>query len=162
MHKAIIISIGTFLGFHAMAETRVTEPTQACSLLNEVGLQGRKWSNYYGQEFGCSSPYKDIGAAFPLPNNIAYYVKGSSEKASNFKIVLNVNDPSNASSAHKELQIASGILAKKVAQVNQNQPILNAIAEGRNFSQKTGNSTITVIKEVWPTGKGYEIRVSIE
>ena len=85
------------------AELLVTAPSQACTLLNEVGLATNGWKNEYDQEYGCSSDYKQLGTGSPLANNLAFYVEGNSSSVMQVYLMLNVNDETTASTAHQEL-----------------------------------------------------------
>lgn len=161
MLKVITILIGILTSTYATADLTVTTPEQVCNLVAEAGLKTRGWKNHYDQEFGCSSPYKDIGSAFPLPNNIAFYAEGNRTSASLVKLVLNINVPSAASLANKELQKAVAILIPKVTGEKASQSLLKTIGQGKSASMKIGSSTVKVVRDNWPTGKGYEIKVIV-
>ncbi|WP_139231720.1 DUF6030 family protein [Azotobacter beijerinckii] len=151
-----------FFSSPALAELKSTTPAQVCNLMIEAGLSTGGWKNHYDQEFGCSSPYKDIGSALPLPNNLAFYAEGNRDSVKSVKLVLNVNDRSTASSANKQLQKAAAILFQKITSEKIPQPIMNAIINGKGISQKAGISQVEVIRDNWPTGKGYEIKIVIK
>lgn len=161
MRRVMAILIGTLVSTYAAAGLKVTAPDQACNLVTEAGLKTRGWKNHYDQEFSCSSPYKDIGSAFPLPNNLAFYAEGSSTSVNLFKLVLNINVPSAASSANKELQKAVTILIPKVTGEKASPSLLKAISQGESTTMKIGTSTVKVVRDNWPTGKGYEIKVIV-
>lgn len=161
MRRVMTFLMGALFSTYATAGLKVTAPDQACNLANEAGLKTRGWKNRYDQEFGCSSPYKDIGSAFPLPNNLAFYAEGNSTSVNLVKLVLNVNAPSAESSANKELQKAVTILIPKVAGEKASPSLLKAISQGKNTSMKIGTSTVKVVRDNWATGKGYEIKVII-
>lgn len=139
----------------------LSAPSQACSAMDSLGMHAGDWKNRYEQEYGCSSPYKDIGTAKPLPNNIAFYGEGTSQKVTKVKLVLNVNDPKNATAAITELKSAASLLTKKFTNTNISQQITNAISEKKAASQRIENSIISVQSIDWPTG-GYEIHVAIK
>ncbi len=137
--------------------------TQAtCSYLNEAGMRTRGWKNFYGSEYGCSSPYKEFGSGFPLKNNLAYYVDGGSNKARILKLVLNVNNKAEAKSAHAEMLKAAITLSKKAVASDLPQSIKVAINRGTKAKAKVGNVSIELIRIDWPTGKGYELKLFIE
>jgi hypothetical protein len=161
MRKSIAILIGILTSTYATAGLKVTAPSQACNLVSEVGLKTRGWKNHYDQEFGCSSPYKDIGSASPLPNNLAFYAEGNSSSVNLVKLVLNINAPSAASTANKELQKAVTVLIPKITGEKASPSLLKAISQGKSTSMKMGSSTVKVIRYNWPTGKGHEIKVIV-
>jgi len=139
----------------------VTIPTKACELLQEVGLPTSDWKSEYDQEYGCSSNYKQLGAGSPLANNLAFYVEGNSSSVLQVYLMLNVNDKVTASTAHQELIKSAKVLSLKETGQQLPQKLIDAIKNGSNVSQKIGNATVEIVRKVWPTGKGYEIKVSI-
>lgn len=138
------------------------DPSQVCDYLSSFGLATRGWKNQYDKEFGCSSPYKEIGAGAPLANNIAYYVEGGRTTANRAKLVMNINNKGSAESAHRELLKVAENLSPKVTGVGLPKEIAAAITNGTNASRTAGPSTIEVIRINWPTGKGYEVKVFFE
>ncbi|CAA9889869.1 conserved exported hypothetical protein [Candidatus Methylobacter favarea] len=146
----------------ASAELLNTAPSQACILLNDFGLATSGWKNEYDQEFGCSSDYKQIGSGFPLANNIAFYVEGNNNSVVQVNLMLNVNDRTSASSAHQELLKAAKILGNKQTGKQLSQKLIDAITKGSNTSQKIGNATVDIVREDWPTGRGYEVKVTLK
>jgi len=146
----------------AKADLLVTTPSKACELLEEVGLPTRGWKNEYDQEYGCSSDYKQLGSGFPLANNLAYYVEGNSSSVMQVYLMLNVNDGTSASSAHQELLKAAEVLSIKETGKQLSQKLINAINKDSNESQKIGNATVDIVRNDWPTGRGYDVKVVIK
>ncbi len=146
----------------ANAQLLITEPSQACVLLNETALTTNGWKNEYDQEFGCSSNYKQLGSGFPLANNLAFYVEGNNNSVVQAYLMLNVNDRTSASSAHQELLKAAKILSNKQTGKQLSQKLIDSITKGSNTSQKLGNATVDIVREDWPTGRGYEVKVTIK
>lgn len=146
----------------ANAQLLITEPSQACVLLNEAGLATNGWKNEYDQEFGCSSDYKQLGSGFPLANNLAFYVEGNNNSVVQAYLMLNINDKTSASSAHQELLKAAKILSHKQTGKQLSQKLIDAITKGSSASQKIGNATVDILREDWPTGRGYEVKVTIK
>ena len=140
----------------------ISTPAEVCSLLNEHGLATRGWRNPDGLGFYCSSPYKQIGAGFPLANNLAYYVDGTSTTVRQVKLVLNINDRNTATAAHNELLNAATALTLKVIGAQLPKVVRSAITSGGKASQKVGSAIVEVNRIDWPTGKGYEVKVIIK
>ncbi|WP_165595539.1 hypothetical protein [Methylovorus sp. MM2] len=136
-----------------------TSPIKVCSFLKEVGLATRGWKNLYENQFSCSSRYKEIGTGFPMANNLAYYVEGESSLATQAKLVLNINNKSETSSAYSELINSSEVLSKKITGEKLPSSISTAIKSGKPIQAKLGKSTIEITRDNWPTGKGYELHV---
>ncbi|ACN18053.1 conserved hypothetical protein (plasmid) [Desulforapulum autotrophicum HRM2] len=131
-------------------------PNDACSFLNPI-LVTRGYKHDFEDEYHCSSPYKDIGASSAgLPNNLAYYVTGTSNVADTVKLVLNYNQPASASAATKELAAASRTLALKATGNEIPANVLSAISAGRAAVETSGEFTHEVKRDNWPTGRGYE------
>lgn len=161
MRKVItsIILISLFSVTSAEASLAITSPASVCALLNNIGLATGSWKNFYDNEFGCISPYKEIGPGFPLANNLAYYVEGDKNSVTGAKLVLNVNTKSQATSAHSALLRATEALSIKIAGVELPQVIKDAITEGTPVKTQVGKTAVEVKRDNWPTGKGYELHV---
>jgi hypothetical protein len=142
----------------ANAELLVKTPDQACSQLNEIGLKTGSWN----QEFGCFSGYKQIGTGAPLANNLAIYYEGNSSMITMAYLMLNINDKPTATVAHKELLKAAEILIKKQAGKVLSKKLSDAIINGANASEKIANTQVEVERSDWPTGRGYEVKVSVK
>lgn len=137
-------------------------PTKACAYLSDVGLGTRGWKNDYDDEYHCSSPYKEIGPGSPLANNLAYYVEGSRGAVKRLKLVVNINNRVQQAAALSELQVAAKLLASKILGVALPSAAINALKSGTQGSWKVGQNTVSVKRDNWPTGKGYEIHFVIE
>lgn len=142
----------------AMADLLVKTPDQACTQLNEIGLKTGGWN----QEFGCFSSYKQIGSGSPLANNLAIYYEGNNSIITIAYLVLNINDKPTSMAAHKELLKAAEILIKKQAGTPFSKQLSDAITNGINASEKIGNAQVEVERSDWPTGRGYEVKVSVK
>jgi hypothetical protein len=164
MQNIFITSILFFLliSTPAQASLAITSPASVCPLLSRNGLATGNWKSFYENEFGCISPYKDIGSGLPLANNIAYYVDGDKNTVTQTKLVLNVNNKSQATSAHSALLSSSEDLSIKVAGVKLSPSIKNAIKKGRPIKSMLGQTLIEFKRDNWPTGKGYELHVTFK
>lgn len=143
----------------ASAAFQSIDPSIVCGYLSNSGLATRGWKHQYDNEFGCSSPYKEIGAGRPLANNLAYYVEGGPSEAKIVKLVLNINNKASASAAYAELVEAAQTLSPKLTGEKLPSEISSAITDGKNASVNAGGTTIRVLRIDWPTGKGHEINL---
>ena len=135
------------------------KPQDACAYLSQVsGLQTRGYKNQYEDTFGCSSPYKELGAGSPLANNIAYYVRGNSQNANELKLVLNVNAAQSAKEAHAALLQYSDELTQKALGVPMPKDARSAILSGKAGKWTLGKAKVELVRENWATGKGYELK----
>ena len=141
----------------ANAELQISSPREVCDLLKHTGLSTGEWKNSYG--YGCNSPYKEIGSGFPLANNLAYYVDGDRDSVVQAKLVLNINNKSQATSAISALLSSSEVLSVKLTGNKLPQTIKSAIKSGKPIQTKSGKTVIEVKRDDWPTGKGYELHV---
>lgn len=136
-------------------------PSEACAFLNTT-LVTRGYKHDFDDEYHCSSPYKDIGASSAgLPNNLAYYVTGTSDVADTAKLVLNYNQPSSATTATKQLIAASKMLSLKATGNDATANVLSALSAGRPAVEASGEFQHEVKRDDWPTGRGYEIHYII-
>jgi hypothetical protein len=108
------------------------------------------------------SPYKELDAGNPLANNLAYYVDGNASAATQLKLVLNVNNRAAAKSAHSELLKATDALSIKSTGQRLTQQLREAIQQGKKASGKVGMCVVEIMREDWPTGKGYEVHVTFK
>jgi hypothetical protein len=140
----------------------IQEPEEACALMKEQSLITRSWRELSGDEYGCTSPYKELGVGNPLANNLAYYVTGTRTKVTELRLVLNVNNRSAATSGHAALLKAAEVLCTKATGGKLPKAVENAITAGKPVSAKSGKVAIAVLRKDWPTGRGYEIHVVLE
>lgn len=129
----------------------------ACNYLPALATRG--WRNDFEDEYGCSSPYKDIGAegATGLPNNLAYYGYGKAETVERLKLVVNYNVPGNPGAATRQLVEQAKLLSQKAAQTSLPASIEKALRDGKAATADTGNVHHEVKRDEWPTGNGYEV-----
>ena len=164
MRINIVVSM-VFLCFTANvanAELKTTSPTDVCSFMKENGMATTGWKNYYENDFGCSSPYKDLGYGYPLANNLAFYVDGNAKTVDQVYLMLNINNKALATNAHEELLKASELMCVKATGYNLPQALKTAIINGQNASDKIGDAFAEISRKDWPTGKGYEVKVLIK
>ena len=151
-----------FMCCSAQAEILLKDPASTCAALDDVGLKTRGWKDRGGSDYGCTSPYKDIGPGYPLPNNLAFYAEGKKSSVKLVKLVLNVNKPEHAKTGHEALFRAAEILSKKATGEPLSKALKTALLSGKRVKEKFGDSNITVIRDNWPTGLGYEIKIVFE
>lgn len=133
----------------------------AKGFLEELGLRPPAWQKLYGDTYGCSSPYKELGEGFPLPNNIAYYLTGNREQISELKIVLNVNAAAKRDAAHVEFAKAAALLYESAVGTKPNENFSKTMTAGNNVSGTAAGYGFELNRIVWPTGKGYELQFII-
>ena len=141
---------------NSTAQVSGWKPQDACAYLS--GLQTRGYKNQYEDVFGCSSPYKELGAGSPLANNIAYYVGGNAQNANELKLVLNVNSAQSAKETHAALLQYSDELTQKALGAPMPKEARSAISSGKSGKWTLGKAKVELVRENWATGKGYELK----
>lgn len=136
-------------------------PFDACNvLIDEEGFTPHDsgYHQYEGSdEFGCSTPYKDLGNE-GMPNNIALYASGMTvSTVDSVYLVLNVNVPKNTSRDLKYFSKMCGSVA--VGLVGQQAGKFSSeVLKGKPFSYAEDGYGYKLEKENWPSGKGFEYR----
>lgn len=141
---------------------RNSDPSSACRYLTTLGMNSRGYKISYDDEYYCSTPYKDIGTGFPLPNNIAYYVEGDRAAARQLKLVLNINIRQQAKEAHEVLVVTARTLTQKALNLQLPTEIDHALINGRNGKWQISQAQIEVVRLDWPSGIGYEVKFLIQ
>lgn len=161
LKKLFLIVASLAIATSASAEILTPEPSKACALLADAGLKGRKWVDDYGDgSAGCASDYKDIGSSSAgMANNLAYYVTGAGSSANEVKLVLNYNQPSHSASGTAALLAASKKLSQRALGAGLPDSVAKLIKKGEGGSEQVGKGVVEVVRDDWPTGKGYEVKV---
>lgn len=159
MLKILAAPLVLLFSTNCIADLKQTAPEPVCALLSDSGLKGRKWTDYGDGSSGCASNYKDIGSGSPLANNLAFYATGNGSTVGQVKLVLNFNQPNSKAAATKSLLAASSELAQKALGAKLPPSISKAIETGTPTSVEVGTGSIEVLRDTWPTGRGYEIHV---
>lgn len=159
MKQIIFVMTSIIIATSANAELPVTDPAIACGFLRDAGITTRKWFSDNGNDYWCASDYKSIGNAFPLPNNLAYYVEGSESSVKLIKIVININNPLSPKTAHAALLAAAQELQLKLFDSELPGSYADAITRGNQISGKIDGTDIEVQRSNWPSGNGYDIKI---
>ena len=138
-----------------LADLKQTTPESVCAFLSNLDLKGRKWTDYGDGTSGCASNYKDIGSGSPMANNLAFYATGSDSTVDQVKLVLNFNQVKSVGMSISALGKAS----EKLSLEALGAPLPNSINLGQPLTAAAGTGTIEVVRDNWPTGKGYEVQV---
>lgn len=143
------------------------DPQKACKWLNDSGFKMNSYSKLEWPEgnwnYGCFSSYKIlVGGGMP-PNNIAYYVYGNKDTVRELQLFLNVNYKPKAKAAQWILSNFSDDLFQKAFGFHLPPKIHTAIERGEPGKWKIKKGIIIqLIRDNWPTGKGYSLNFSIK
>lgn len=161
---AVVLLIG---GFAQMQPSYASQgqpfsPLDACNALaDEAGFTPNKsgYSELYDGIFTCATPYKDTQGGV-LPNNLAMYGKGGPDQVTRLKLMLNVNVKANAARDTKEL---GRLCQRMIETLTGTTPagFATKVATGAPFSMTHDGYRVYLEKDVWPTGKGYELNCAI-
>ena len=82
-----------------------------------------------------------------MANNLAYYVDGGKNYVTQAKLVLNVNNKSQATSAHHSLLISTEVLSEKITGVKLPQSIKQVILDGKQIKSILGKTDVEVKRD---------------
>jgi len=161
----ILVTLGLALLFAmpSLADFKNDKPSTACNYLADIGLKTEGYKTSYSEnDYACVSPYKELGSGWPLKNNIAYYVEGSANSIRTLYLAINVINKTEATSTHAKLLEYGNQLTQKALGQSLPKGTQEAVLKGKPGEWTLVGSKIKVIRNDWPTGKGYEIMLSIE
>jgi hypothetical protein len=143
-----------------------------CLILEDKGLSGRSpinsqlWRNYYEDEYGCISNYKELEASSPYKaaNNLSFYVNGDSKRANKIYLSLNINDRAKKISALNSLKETSSTLYKRIAKKELPKDVLNHIDKAKPLKRNIDGYDVKVELEGNPQDKkhSYSVQFIIE
>ncbi|MBB4866832.1 hypothetical protein HNP46_005739 [Pseudomonas nitritireducens] len=131
-------------------------PITACNALaDEPGFSPSNWSELYEGKYTCGTKYKDLGQG-ALPNNLSMYGMGTKAEVTRVRLMLNVNVKSRAGQDQKTL---AGLCTKMTEALIGDVPqgYAGKIAAGTPFESDFNGYRVALTKEVWKTGKGFEL-----
>lgn len=145
----------------ALAALPIADPNQVCGYLEQENLPTRGWKVQDESYASCSSNYREIGnVGLGLANNLAYYATGQGNTVTETKIVLNLNQPQSPAAALQALLQASQALSVQMFGKRLPGEIAQAIQSRKGgVTEVFQGASISVVRDDWPSGKGYEIQV---
>lgn len=159
MRKVFAAPLVLLFSASCLADLKQTAPESVCAFLSNLDLKGRKWTDYGDGTSGCACNYKDIGSGSPMANNLAFYASGSDSTVDQVKLVLNFNQVKSVGMSISALGKASEKLSLEALGAPLPNSIKKAIVLGQPLTAAAGTGTIEVVRDNWPTGKGYEVQV---
>ncbi|PSR56642.1 hypothetical protein AHMF7605_25680 [Adhaeribacter arboris] len=137
-------------------------PYKAKEVLVTEGIKTGHYQPSFDDECAASSTYFEIDDDL-LANNIAYYIEGNSHAAVRLKLVLNVNDPAKADSAHNKMVSCANLLYRFAMNQDIPKTIVDALYMGKSKELQIGNKQILFYKDSWPDHrmKGYSLKLTI-
>jgi hypothetical protein len=137
-------------------------PQEAKDFLIEKELPTGHYKTHDDKNWYASSPYYEVGTGL-FPNNIAYYVDGSSEIATNLRIVMNINSKEMLDESFAKYVEIVGALVWHALKEPLPPPIKRAIYEGKNMVVQLKRSEIRLLMEELPDhfNQGCRVELSI-
>jgi len=160
-YKAVTLFL-LFSSVTILGDFKKEAPAVVCVYLKEVGLGAGRYRNDFANEYIANSPYKELGTGSPLRNNIAFYAEGTKQSVRLLKLVLNINHRDEAEAAHKELAKSGSLLSTKALEVELPAVVVAAIEQGKPGEWSVGGTKVTLVRVNWPTGKGYELKLTFQ
>lgn len=117
-----------------------------------------------GDEFSCVSKGLDLSAPGPsgLANTMRFFADGDSGRVSLLKLYLNVNVAPQASGAQKRMAELGEELTRAALQASLPADAQKAISSGKPGKWTVAGAKVLLEKDVWPTGKGFSLKFTIE
>jgi len=137
-------------------------PYDAKNFLINEGVKTGYYHPGYSKEWFASSDMIEIEGGL-LANNISYYIDGNESIAKSLKLMLNVNSPSEATSAHKKLLLFARKLCSKATNYDLHSPIEKAIKEGESILFDIENYSFSIERQDWENHQfgGYDVKFII-
>jgi len=137
-------------------------PSTACRVLARTpGFKPNPsgYSELYDGVYSCGTPYKYLGSQ-ELPNNVALYGRGTADEVTRVKLMLNVNVLSRAAADTKAL---AALCTKMIGALAGSVPVEfgKKASLGKPFDDQFKGYRVFLTKEVWSTGKGFELNCGI-
>ena len=135
----------------------------ACAYLRSVGLgTGRYGREEVVESFSCISPVKQLGTVpdpldLGLKNALSYHIDGDAERIHKMLLYLNVNQRHEAKQAHQVLAQAAKRHTQEALHTPLPKAAEQAIAAGKPWRGTVKAATLELVRDDWPTGKGYTL-----
>ncbi len=110
------------------------------------------------QQWFASSQYLEVGDGL-FPNNITYTVEGDERIARRLKLAINYNDPEAKRETHDSLAKILKILFQKALGEDAPDEIEATLRNEASDNFVVGGKSFQLLREDWPTGKGYTMRL---
>lgn len=162
----VAILLGLFVGMcnQANAELINVSTTNACGLIADQGIKTKTgWKTYGEGMWGCNSDMINTDSNSYLANNITYYAEGTKTRVEALKLLVNINNREQANAALRKLNDLTSLLTTK-ATGGQKPPqtFMNAVMIGAIGKATVGKTSLELKRIDWPSGKGYDLKVTIQ
>jgi hypothetical protein len=138
-------------------------PATACRLIASEGLAGGDYKEM-GGEWTCVSKGMDLSTpnAAGLPNTLRYFAEGTESRVNLLKLYANVNVPAQATAIQAKMSASAGTLMRNATGAELPPEASAALLYGRPGKWQIAGVKAVLEKDVWPTGKGFSLKFTIE
>ena len=151
----------------AAADVTSMSPSEACSLLNGIGLPTLGWQTYYDNETGCASRPKFLSSGDPFRNFISYNVEGNGQTVKQIRLIVSVLNLDESGLAQSQFKNAAEFLIMKITSKPAPESIFHSIENGIDLRLRMDGLFIEVTRKEWimttdwDTLQCYEIKLVI-
>lgn len=163
---AFVLGIVASSAVVALADLKNDSIKVICAYLENDGHKTGTWKKEIEGDdtddayFACS-PKKEIGTG-AVASSIAYYVTGKKNSVEELSLTLNVFNRAESKLLHGQLLSAGSILIKKATGQPIPKQIKTAIEQGKGGEWKVGAAKVKIVREEFPSGKGYDLSLIIK
>jgi hypothetical protein len=147
--------------FTSAADFKFGTVETVCGYLEKDGYKTGTWKELFPGEYTACSKYKELGKGSPT-STVAYYVDGTKTAVTKAYVSLNMNSAGDAKEGAEELARAGASLVIKATGKDLPKEVTQAITDGKNGEWTVGGAKVKVVRDDYPTGKGYKLTLSVE
>lgn len=144
-------------------------PATACAYLAAEGLGGGAYKKM-GDEWTCVSPGLDLSApnSAGLANTLRYFAEGTEAHVGQLKLYANVNVAAQAPALQKRMAELAATLTQRALGAELPAEVRTAVVTGKAGTWRVGGTDassggrVALERDVWPTGKGFSLKFTIE
>ncbi len=136
-------------------------PYEAQGFLKEHGIETEHYKELQGDWFA-SAPYVEFGDGL-IKANIAYYIDGNSRSTRSLKVIVNINDGTDADIARDKMLNVAEMLFQRSTNHTLPEKIKEAIISEENLDDVYDLYSLSFEIDVWPNHRlnGYSLRFCI-
>jgi hypothetical protein len=137
-------------------------PDELCRLMEPHGMRtSRGWIHQINDEWGFATSQVVVSGTKPFENGVVFVGNGTRNRVGDLVLKLYVNDPETANDAQRALATFAGTLISGALGSSVPGDLTSAILAGRPGAWSLAGHKVTLERNVWPTGKGYDLRLVV-
>lgn len=128
-------------------------PYLAMQFLADVGVETGHYNHRYEEEWGASSPMRELGKGDGIwRNNIAYYIDGTQHAASVLKVKLNVNVTADRTKAEEKFILHAMHLLEQAVSFDAVERLKMQISSLKDFQADIPFGSVSLAREKFAAG----------